>query len=208
MKTVNYLTFMKHAKKVAKKASKFRTALQHISHEEDGSVVVTDSHRLYRINNGHNEEKSFVTTADGIRVSNPDFDYPQTDRLIQRFEDASHVFTVSTKEFFNTVKAIELANKVSEKTRNNELKMTVYKQGISLETDNKNFCVRYENGSTHEGDKEFDMYLSTQYMKEALHVIDDSKVDTLQVAIYNSHMRPIQLFTENFTAIILPIKKY
>ncbi|MBP3037960.1 hypothetical protein J9303_00365 [Bacillaceae bacterium Marseille-Q3522] len=71
---LEYKTFMRHAGKVTKTASKVRPFLKGVKHYKNGSAVVTDGFRLYLAKHIHNREEEELVTPKGeiINIAYPD----------------------------------------------------------------------------------------------------------------------------------------
>lgn len=81
---------------------------------------------------------------------------------------------------------------------------------IRFKTDGKTaFDVVYSAGNSagNSASKQelYTMTLSIKYLKEAVHVLKDAKVENVSIEYFGA-VRPIQLRTDNFTALVLPVR--
>src|SRR5699024_3549006 len=100
---VSYVTFMKHAKKVAKgKAAKTRTVLSTVYHS-DKHVAVTDSHRLYLATGLYDGEEKTLDAQTGQEVEHGNC--PDVARWIADSDNADYTFDVSVDKLYDTLRA-------------------------------------------------------------------------------------------------------
>ena len=199
---VPYVTFMKHAKKVAKGgAAKTRPILSTVYHS-DKHVAVTDSHRLYLATDLYDGEEKTLDAQTGQEVNHGK--YPDVERLIADSANADYTFDISVDELYDALRAIEIAGKVNKAS---DL-MQIQANGdlIRFKTDGKTaFDVEYSVGNAASVSELNTMTLSIKYLKEAVHVLKDAKIEYCTVEYFGA-VRPLQLRTDNFTALVLPVR--
>jgi len=200
MTKVPYVTFMKHAQKVTKTASKSRPILGVVIHRED-YVAVTDSHRLYLATDVYNgEDEKQVDPISGLEVDNGN--YPDVTRLIQEPEDAKYSYSIDVLHAFEAVKAIEIAGKVNKAT--SDMNIVTGDEYLKFKTDDKAaFNVSYDVELSPSIVNLETSILDIKYVKEALHVLKDAKIERFSLEYFGKH-RPIQVRAGNFVAKILP----
>ena len=109
---VPYVTFMKHAKKVAKgRAVKTRPVLSTVYHS-DKYVAVTDSHRLYVATDLYDGEEKTLDAQTGQEVERGN--YPDVARLIADSDNADYTFDISVDKLYDALRAIEIAGKLNK----------------------------------------------------------------------------------------------
>lgn len=88
-----YETFMKHAKRLTNskvaKDHHHSSVLQGVKHFEDGRLAVTDSHRLYFFNAGHDKGDKLIT-PDGREIKK--VNYPEVTRLIPDSDPKQEIY--------------------------------------------------------------------------------------------------------------------
>src|SRR5690625_232569 len=82
MMNKEYKTFMTHAKRITRNSAKLysdREVLQGVFHRENGSLVVTDSHRLYLIKDVYEGEEKLINPNNNMKING---NYPEINRLL------------------------------------------------------------------------------------------------------------------------------
>lgn len=128
----------KHLKKTASK-SLSRPVLRCVHYSNDGSIVVTDSHRLLKINNFHEHQESFSMDLWTMEISTRD--YPDTSRLFPNKENASTKVKVSLSALLRAVTALKIGSdeivlldiKEDSVTINNLYDMKVYGRPLIID---------------------------------------------------------------------------
>lgn len=199
---VPYVTFMKHAKKVAKgKATKTRPILSTVYHS-DKHVAVTDSHRLYLATDLYDGEEKTIDAQTGQEVNHGK--YPDVERLIADSINADYTFDISVDELYDALRAIEIAGKVNKAS--DLMQIQINDDLIRFKTDGKTaFDVEYSVGNAASATELNTMTLSIKYLKEAVHVLKDAKVEHVSIEYFGA-VRPLQIRSDNFTAIVLPVR--
>lgn len=203
--TVSYVTFMKHAEKVTKAASTSRPVLKGVYHASCGSLIVTDSHRLYLAKNSHlNAASEIVYPKTGARI---DGTYPDVSRLIPQSGDAKYSFTMPVKEASETFNALLKLDKVGSSKGMTELvsesdSVTFSLIGSSL------VSARYSPVTHIDGGAVGGLTFSTRYFAEALALFKDAGATEVTFRYYDK-LRPFTLTTgqdDEILALLLPIR--
>ncbi len=113
-----YKKFMTHAKKVTRNAEKVNPAkkvLRGVFHRQNGSLVVTDSHRLYMLMGAYEGEETVINPVTNTRINDK---YPEVDRL---FPYNNHGFSSSLNvdEFLKATDVVNVADPVMKYEGNN-----------------------------------------------------------------------------------------
>src|SRR5690625_4135626 len=107
--TKEYKTFMRHAKRVTNSnAAESRQVLKGVKHFEDGSLAVTDSHRLYLIKDIHDKGDTIIT-PDGKKIEG---NYPEIQRLIPDRGTGNITMTINVNEMLKGTEIILTAHSV------------------------------------------------------------------------------------------------
>jgi DNA polymerase sliding clamp subunit (PCNA homolog) len=208
--TISYTTFIKHASKVTKSATENRPALKGIFHRaEDGALIVTDSHRLYKAagvySGGMDAVINPVTgeTIDGVypdadkvipRNPKAEFQLESIERIVQVLKPMAELARYSGYEYKPDKKGFQLLDLV---TAFKDLVLTTRKNYVSA-----NLVI---GGSSE--DVPFSETFRATYLLEALDLFRDAGYDgaTLQ---YFGDMRPIVIKNDNLLALILPVRTF
>lgn len=192
---LTYETFMKHADKVTKTASENRPVLKGVFHHQDGSLVVTDSRRLYKVFGiDHDKNPNSIYTPAGKKIDKP---YPNTDRLVQIPEN-SESFTFETKEMLQAVDVVTCAPTALGETpiiRFKEHEMVCQFNGFDRAFYKlpANFKERF--------------VLNGQFLLDALKLLKAAKCKEFSL-LFTGRLRPIFLVADNITILIMPIRIY
>src|SRR5690625_1708668 len=199
---VPYITFMKHAKKVAKKSlTKTRPVLSTVYHS-DKHVAVTDSHRLYVATDLYEGEEKTLDAQTGQDVNHGK--YPDVERLIADSANADYTYDVPVNELYDALRAIEIAGRLNKST--DLMQIQVNDDLIRFKTDDKTaFDVEYSVGNAASVAELYTMTLSIKYLKEAVHVLKDAKAENVTIEYFGA-TRPLQIRAGNFTAVVLPVR--
>lgn len=199
---VPYVTFMKHAKKVAKgRTVKARPVLSTVYHS-DKYVAVTDSHRLYIATGLYKGEEKTLDAQTGQEVDRGK--YPDVGRLIADSSNAKYTYKVDVLKAYEAIRAIEIASKVNKAT--SFMDIVAGDDWLAFKTvEEAAFGVIY-NAEESTGIAELEtITLDIKYVKEALHVLKDANVETFTLEFFGK-TRPLQIRAGNFTAIVLPVR--
>lgn len=199
---VPYVTFMKHAKKVAKASLiKTRPILTTVYHSGK-HVAVTDSHRLYLATGLYEGEEKTLDAQTGQEVDRGK--YPEAERLIADSANADYTYDISVDELYDAIRAIEIAGRLNKST--DLMQIQVNDDLIRFKTDGKTaFDVEYSVGNDTSVSELYTLSLSIKYLKEAVHVLKDAKIERCSIEYFGA-TRPLQIRAGNFTAIVLPVR--
>ena len=199
---VPYVTFMKHAKKVAKGPTiKTRPVLSTVYHS-DKHVAVTDSYRLYLATGLYDGEEKTLDAQTGQEVDHGK--YPDLERLIADSGNAEYTIDVPVNELYDALRAIEIAGRLNKTT--DLMQIQINGDLMRFKTWDKTvFDVEYNVGDADSVSELYTMSLRTKYLKEAVHVLKDAKVEEVSIEYFGAE-RPLQLRAGNFTALVLPVR--
>lgn len=189
-----YRTFMKHAEKVTKNhTTKTRPMLQGVKHYEDGSLAVTDSHRLYYAQAMH-EKGDCLLSPSGKVI---DEKYPDIFRLIPEV-DAEVELQFTVAELLKAADIMLTASKISH-----DPGMEFSKDILSI--NGPEIQASYQ--LPHATDVEFSS--NPRYWLDALNLFKALKYKDLILRVYDQH-RPFTFTSkdEKLLALILPMRRY
>lgn len=205
--TIPYVTFLKHAQKVTKTAPASHAILKGVYHAPDGSLAVTDSHRLYFAKNAHsNAEPQTIEPKTGAVI---DGNYPEVSRLIPESSSAKYTVRLDVKQAIDAFKALLAVNKLDT---NAMYPMTTV--GITDDctvvfvAENHVLSARYEPAAA-DGEGE-EITFNTQYFADALALFKDVGIPEITMRCYGA-VRPFTLTAaggdDELLALLLPIRK-
>lgn len=203
MDFVSYMTFMKHAKKVTRTASRGRPILTTVLHR-DNYVSVTDGVRLYIAKDIYEGEEKTIDAQTGRVVERGV--YPDVVKLVQDTRKSKFSYDVDVKKVYEAVRSIEIASKVNNAT--DSLNLIIGDKHLEFCTNEKttidvSFKAHTSLNITNTEVATFNI----RYMKEILHLLKDASARTFKVH-YFGVIQPLQIECGNFTSIILPIRQY
>lgn len=210
---VNYKNFMKHAEKVTKGVGASRPILEGVEHKDDGTLTVTDSHRLYRAYNVNAPSNAVINPTTGEEIDAGT--YPDTDRIIPDFNNAGRTYGVRDhKTVIATLKAMkQVAVAEGIKYENARIKIRNGHMELAMDASKLNIEVSYPL-LPFNGTEEIEVLVSLKYMLETFEMFQDiaTKQFTGYTYIDLTHKhKPIGLRLEgceDLTAIILPCREY
>ena len=202
---IPYVTFMKHAEKVTKGVSASRPILQGVQHKLDGSLVVTDSHRLYIAKNGHtNESESVVNPKTGEAI---DGNYPDVSRLTPLKDDAKLTVSINVKQAVDALNTLLKANQVHDKKKTlTTLEVTEDKELVFI-VSNDVIDTTYKTSSYITGEAQT-MTFNTKYLIESLQLFKEVGIEEVELRSYGT-LRPFTLTAgkeDELLALILPVR--
>jgi DNA polymerase III sliding clamp (beta) subunit (PCNA family) len=206
---ISYLTFMKHASKITKAASELRPTLKGVYHRSDGTLIVTDSHQLYKAEGLYFGAKNqIINPVSGELVEGI---YPDTDQTIPPEPKAQfkilQVGKLSklTKILWEAARYPEDLEQKPESKQSTLLRITQREGKVWLQLpENKAMNGSIQIGSS---DKEIKLSVRANYLFDALELFRDCGFDEL-TAEYSSEMRPLVFRQENLLALILPVRVF
>lgn len=205
---INYLQFMKHAAKVTKKVDS-RPILSGVNHTEEGDLVCTDSHRLYKVHHSLvNAPKNTVInpeTGEEINFGN----YPNTDKLIPCIDEATARAKITDlNKAIKLLKAMQQAG-MAEGEKKDSITVSYDETGIKLDLEKEStvyFGFNFENLIPMK-DK---IIFSLTYLLEALEMMQAQKVQFVNLYFYGNDRAFLITpdFTDKLLALILPIRRF
>ncbi|NYV67601.1 hypothetical protein HYI36_20185 [Bacillus sp. Gen3] len=204
---IPYVKFMKHAEKVTKAVSTSRPVLKGVHHAEDGSLAVTDAHRLYVAKNAHaNTAGEIIDPKTGGAIEG---NYPDVTRLLPYTPDAKYTVKLSVKETSDAFAALLKINQIHDR-KNVHVKAEVTDEAhILFSANNPIAQAHYKPNASVEGEGD-PITFNTQYFAEALALFKDAGVEEVTMRSYGA-FRPFTLtagFDDDLLALILPIRTY
>ena len=205
----SYKIFTKHAEKMLKKV-KSRPVLQGAYHQADGSVVATDSHRLYKLHNGYQTEQPFIqnlTTGNMI-----DGNYPDTSKLIPEMDDAKCTIQVNVKELLDASKGMLAAHKaINSKAKYGYHLLQMMEQDNKMVllagTESDRFHATYNMSDVPLHGSNVNIAFQAQYLIDALALFKDAGESKINIRFYGN-IRPFIIESKDVTALILPVRVY
>ncbi len=191
---------MRHAKKITSSAAiKDREVLKGVKHFEDGSLAVTDSHRLYLMQDVHDLGKSFHTAPAGKKIEGT---YPNVERLFPSNPDSS--ITVDINELFKGIDIIHVGAKIV----NDDCCMNWNGNELSYyPLDGSLISATYE--LPFEIPTEYTLSSNVKYWFEALQMFRSFRYPEVEIN-FHGKLRPftVSSLDGKLTALLLPIRRY
>lgn len=202
---IAYVTFVKHAQKVTKTASASRPILKGVHHAEDGTLVVTDSRRLYLAKNAHaNTLGEIIDPKTGAVI---DGQYPDVSRLIPDANDSKYTAVLPVKETVDAFAALLKTNHSHDKKRDIMTEVEVSASEIIFSVKNRLMCAEFTPGVSVDGNGD-KMTFNTQYFADALALFKEAGIIEVTMRYYGS-FRPFTLSadSDDLLTLILPIRR-
>lgn len=205
-----YKDFMKHAKVLtdnAKITNAHRKVLTGVLHQENGTLTVTDSHRLYQALNVDGVDADVVKTVTGRVI---DEKYPDVSRLIPDTNDAGSTARFNVKELHDAVDHIYNVAKLADET----VRLVVERDHVYTSAK-----VKEPGELTTEMRASYDVQLpleegngfrvNAKYLLDALKMFKAEKEEEVTLYFYGKH-RPFTIWNDkaDLTALLLPIRIY
>ena len=198
--TKEYETFMRHAKRVTKsEAAEGRQVLKGVKHFEDGSLAVTDSHRLYLIKDIHDKGDTLLT-PDGKKLEG---NYPEIHRLIPDSFETS--MTINVVEMLKGAEIMLTANSVADV---DNAPMHWDKDVLRMEIP-ETIAARYELPEDHTLETSEALSSNAKYWVDALKLFKAFKYTEVELRI-TSRLRPFTLTSPDgkLLALLMPIRTF
>lgn len=194
---ITYKRFITHAKKLTTNESiKDREILQGIKHFEDGRVAVTDSHRLYVLDNLSEENRDIVLSVTGKEIEG---NYPNIERLIPDKDYAHQSIEVDVKELLTAANIVAGISKTADPKN---LPLTLFSNNqIAFNHEDVKFRYKLPFDITDT------FALNAVYLLDAMRLLRAMKLEKVIFYYYGS-MRPILIKASGIKIIILPIRRY
>lgn len=193
----------KMLKDVVKGAGSARPELQ-CAHFENGAVVVTDSHRLIRINKL--APKDLKLDINLVDFSSPKVNYPQTDQLIPKTFETT--FKLNKYEVVKMLPALRAMNRGLMRA----VKLVIDGSRLQISQVDKETGNAQTLSLVVEGfkGKKKEISCDPQYLYEALSALakfPDTRVRWIEVKI-NSDLTPFLLSIRNIECLLVPVKVF
>ena len=200
-----YEIAMKHAKKFAAKPSSLREVLKGVYHNPNGSVEITDSYKLLRIQGAHSlSEPKLVNVKTGEEM---DYKYPDVERVIPtEFEltfeidgqDAVKTAFERVKLAYSVAKSVDKSKPLAYIEISDEAKIVVDEE-----------CVYYSailQPNTYVNDG-FKACFNAEYLHDAMNVFKDAETKKLSFK-FPGELEPALITDEEngIDVVILPIR--
>ena len=220
---VSYLTFLKHAEKVAKNAHPSRSVFQNVYHE-GGFVYVTDSHRIYRAKCNYAAEEGAITNVLTGRKFDGEFPDVKAHTLISK--DPVAIVELDVIRALDAFKALQQAGVIprdsdDKKKRKDAVRLDITVEGdtATVSTVDSGITAIYEAPVIKKASN--DVLLSAfnaEYMVQALALFKDAFKDAISTGtikklrwnIYGN-LVPFTITADNaeesLLAIILPVRR-
>ncbi|WP_226568186.1 hypothetical protein [Bacillus stratosphericus] len=204
---LSYVTFMKHAEKITKKTSSGRSVLKGVYHSEDGSLVVTDSHRLYLAKNiSRGVEGTVLDPKTGVVIEGK---YPDVRRLFPDEGTESARISFDIDILLPGLLALLKCNQVNKKERSFiTLTASSDKETPEFSCTNKFVEAKVTVGAFNKYSA-ISLSVDTQYLIDAVNLFKASQI-TAVVLNYYGNIRPFTITAENnsdLIALIMPIRR-
>lgn len=199
--TISYVKFLKHAAKVTKGVSGARPILTGVCHFEDGSLAVTDSHRLYYATNVIETSKQVVkhpTTGEVIEGN-----YPEIKRLLPDKDNKRFEVPLNVPE---TLIALKMMLLVDKKIM---VRFTVESHDLMMKVATHSTQVSFNAGGLHDNKKDYsevNCLVNAKYLLEAFEFFKDLGFYQVVLNFYDNN-RPITIGMHDVTALVLPIRE-
>lgn len=189
---ITYKDFMKHAEVVTRSpAIVDRQILKGVKHLEDGSLAVTDSHRLYIATDMHGRTDGAVLDTKGKVIEG---NYPEVKRLVPYHEPEQEI-TVKLKDLITTADII-----YSVIGKEGYHVIDLREDSISYQVEDISINIKQEVTF------KVPLSLNVKYLLDALKLLKSTGCDEITIKFY-SRMRPILFEAENVQAIIVPVRR-
>jgi DNA polymerase III sliding clamp (beta) subunit (PCNA family) len=209
---VAYGTFLKHAEFVTKAVSETRPILKGVFHRQDGSLVVTDSHRLYVAKDGHSRvDGAIINPKTGEMI---DGNYPDVSRIIPDSHPTGVIHIEDIKQTLEAVNALVTAGSFvfsgQKKLPKNKVVIKICSDDdkkITLKTKNEIFKAEYFLTFANEVEPGFTISLTGEYLSQALALFKATGYNQVDINLYG-RLRPFVLkgFDDSLQALILPVR--
>lgn len=189
--------FINHAKKVIRNVPEFHQGkIDGVRLLHNGCAAVTDSHRLYFIQDVHSGEVDEVISVTGKRL---DYNYPEINRLIPS-NNPIITLELEVKEFLEAMDFVKVPRELMD-----ELPIVLLKENKASCSYGKELKASYDLSV----DFEESFHSNATYWVDALKMFKDFGYGKAKFNFFG-RMRPFTLVSEDerITALILPIRSY
>ncbi|RDW17027.1 hypothetical protein CWR48_15610 [Oceanobacillus arenosus] len=168
--------------------------LEGIHYHENGSIYVTDAHKLLVFHDAHQEEAHTVHYKTGKQM---DIKYPEVARLLD--SDYQDSLTIQMKDINSYIDLIKVATNI-DLVGDLILKDGQFKLEIKYTNESFNLLI----GETK---SEFKVCLNILYFYHMLHFFKDAKVDEI-IFSWSHPMRPLSFRSGNYEILVVPVRRY
>lgn len=193
----------KHLQKVANEKLIARPILQNALYETDGTVSVTDSHRLIRVSNYHELKNRTLVNLSSLQVAIDEKEqYPRLERLLPREFNGEYDVKVSD------LKALVRLD-VGNKNKNASMKVDNDKNVLIFTLENTTYNIDISTMRKKNDDKDFEIYFNATYFADMARMIKDvcGDYDTVTLS-FVSKVRPFLATCGNIEYLITPVRKH
>ena len=196
---------MKHLKKAISHTGS-RPMLECAHYDTDGSITVTDSHRLIRIENFHKNEEGFNLNL--LTMELDEGSYPETSRLIPDIEDAKTKLTISLGALKRAVTSLKNGTGGAVNIQMFDDYIILYNSSDKYE--NVKFEIKLNVAIKGE---RFPIAFDTNYLLDAVNFLLDAKQRfALDNVVFHmtSPIRPVVLKIEEqqYTYLVTPVRTF
>jgi len=208
MKNMKNEKLEKAFKNIAKTATEARPSLQCLHVDKSGYAVVTDSHRLLRIDNYKDSQDN--TTEYNLNLLNfqlcNDLNYPKTDRLIPTTFDFNWSFD---NDVIATLATFLKPFKIKKNNDNASLITITYKDNRVTFTAASGATITVEcseaDNENGNGDK-MEMLIQGGYLAQAFEFFKDYG-DSVSIG-YNGDTSPLLMDSGDASYLVTPVRKF
>lgn len=202
-----YKKFMRHVKNVTKNAPSTKPFFKYVKHYEDGSLAVTDGHRLYYVKDIH-DKGDCLLTIDGKRAEG---EYPEFNTIAKIINTSDSVFetVVKTKEWLKAADLVSAAAKLDGYGGDTNSNAPIKNAPIKWVYDSLRFKGTNVNAYVLVDKTAYDITLNAHYLLHAIKTINLFKYESFKISISGTY-KPLVLSSldDRFKAAILPIRTY
>ncbi len=199
--TEDYKIFMRHAKKLTNSdAAKTRLVLKGVKHFVDGSLAVTDSHRLYLVEDIHDKGETLLT-PDGKKI---DERYPNIHRLIPDRGVGNVTMTINVNEMLKGTEIILTANTAAG------VDSPMYQEKNELRMDiPETIVAKYKLPEDYALTEGFEIASNAKYWVDGLKLFKAFKYEEIKLE-FHGRMRPFTMYSpdDKLMVLILPVRTY
>jgi len=209
MKNMKNEKLEKAFKNIAKTATEARPSLQCLHVDKSGFAVVTDSHRLLKIDNYNDSQDNAIEynlNLLNFKLCN-DLQYPETGRLIPTTFDFNWSFSdkvvTTLAMFFKPFKIKKNYNDASLITityKDNRVTFTAA-SGATITVE----CIEADNENSDNGDK-MEMLIQGGYLSQAFEFFKDYG-DGVSIG-YNGDTSPLLMHSGDASYLVTPVRKF
>lgn len=181
-----------------------RMILMFVHHDEDGTIVATDSRRLVRIKGIHGFKKDYLVNPHTFEVATGD--YPDINNAVPSFEKAT--ITLNEEQIKLWLQIFKSLNQMSKAIKTNKTAIIrMNKDGFEVELDRTEVKMKTPSEQYEFQDVKY-IAFSIEYMRDALEVHQKLGTKKLFIQIMGRHRQLLLTDNERIEAVVLPIRKH